>query len=56
MNIRAVALAIGIAGGLAFGGEVPAAAQTSATLVGISAQELPLGVQALLRPWFRIPV
>lgn len=27
-----------------------------ATLVGISAQELPLGVQALLRPWFRIPV
>ena len=36
MNIRAVALVLGIAGGLAFGGEVPAAAQTSATLVGIS--------------------
>lgn len=27
-----------------------------ATLVGVVATELPLGVQALLRPWFRIPV
>lgn len=27
-----------------------------ATIVGIQAQELPLGVQYLLQPWFRIPV
>ena len=36
MNFRAAALAIGIAGGLGFGGEAPAAAQTSATLVSVS--------------------